>query len=152
MGVDVTPSRALQSTIAAIGTSALPNRTQAFQHAVAGRLVVAGWSVQLEVPQPTGTRNGRIDIVAERNGARVAIECDRQSPRRKSICKLLAHACDARLVLLRGDDEPMRVVDGVAVLGLPVHGPPECGRPRGSMATGRGQLCTRLNSGGDSYV
>jgi len=44
---------------------------------------------------------GRVDILAVRDGFRVAIELDRKSPRWKSLAKLQTADADARVVVLR---------------------------------------------------
>jgi hypothetical protein len=44
---------------------------------------------------------GRIDIVAKRGEEILAIECDRQQPREKSIAKLTAYDATRRLIVLR---------------------------------------------------
>ena len=64
-------------------------------------------------------RCGYIDIVAEKNGDRVAIEVDRKTPREKSISKLQQFP-GARFVALR-DPDPTTItdqVDGVGIIRL----------------------------------
>lgn len=63
-----------------------------------------GYTVELEVEMPYGTRRGRIDLVARREGETIAIELDRLSPRKKSITKLNLYPATRRIVLLRGGE------------------------------------------------
>lgn len=92
-------------------TSTKPERTS-FRLAVALELVRGGWRLVWDVPVDLAEPDGaRIDLVAEREGERVAIEFDRGKPRESSIEKLrVFEACTARVVALR---------DGHARLVLP---------------------------------
>lgn len=56
---------------------------------------------EVKVGERGDGRTGRVDIVASRDGLRVAIECDRKTPRMKSIVKLGRVAADVRLVVCR---------------------------------------------------
>ena len=51
-------------------------------------LVLHGYAVAMEVNCPYAGRNGRIDLVATKNGIQYPIEFDRVTPRKKSIVKL----------------------------------------------------------------
>lgn len=105
-----------------IGRRPLPDDARGFQEAVAARLRASGWTVRSEVPVSSrgDGRRGRVDLVAERDGEVVAIECDRLSPREKSLAKLRAMVADARLVLLR-TPRGVADVDGIAVVGVEVE-------------------------------
>jgi hypothetical protein len=101
----------------------LPDHAGAFQARVAQRLEAAGWAVEAEVcvSLPGSARRGRVDLVASQCACRVAIECDRLSPRDKSIRKLLAMSVDVRLVLLRRRLPIELLPSGVLVVGLEVE-------------------------------
>lgn len=67
----------------------------------------AGWRVLVEqrVMSRGDGRSGRVDVIATRGAEVVAIECDRLTPRAKSIHKLRHVSATGRLVLLRGRRE-----------------------------------------------
>lgn len=100
----------------------LPDEAKAFHDAVETRLQRAGWSVFRECPVrvPGVQRRGRIDLLAIRGGQGVAIECDRLTPRQKSLAKLRASTADHRVVLLRGGNYDGDA-EGVAVLAMEVE-------------------------------
>lgn len=106
----------------ALDRGPLPDKAGPFHRAVAGRLEAAGFAVCREVvtPKPGQRRAGRVDLRASCGAYSIGIECDRRTPRKKSIEKLLAMQCDDRLILLRGKS-PQRMQDGVHVLGMDVE-------------------------------
>lgn len=74
-----------------------------FMHQLGWLLAESGYLVRREVlveNRGDGHR-GRVDLVAERDGCRVAIECDRKTARRKSIMKLGQVPATGRLVVCR---------------------------------------------------
>lgn len=105
---------------------ALPDRASQFHDAVDRCLSAAGLTVEREVfVGLPGRERSRVDLLARRGDDYLAIECDRRSPRAKSLAKL--HRCFAagRLLLLRWRpahdlwwDGPHR---GVHVLSLEVQ-------------------------------
>lgn len=82
----------------------------AFHAQVDAGFRTAGWLVGREAPvlERGDGRTGRVDLVAERHGYRVAVELDRAAPREKSLAKLAAVAVDLRAVLLRSGPEGMQ--------------------------------------------
>lgn len=78
------------------------DNARAAQKEVASWLKGRGYSCTLEVPVADrgDGRTGRIDLVAERDDIRVAIEIDRESPREKSLFKLRQFDC-AKVVIVR---------------------------------------------------
>jgi hypothetical protein len=74
-------------------------------------------------------QGGRLDIVAERHGVRIALELDDRTPRRKSLVKLGQTDCTFRVVVLRCPYAPgVTSSDG----GIVVIGAGRKGNPRGS--------------------
>lgn len=78
----------------------------------AASLEADGWTVEWEVPvaylhhymdngRPPALRNGRIDLVATRDGRTVAYELDWDYPRRKSREKLAGFECDEAWVICK---------------------------------------------------
>lgn len=82
------------------------------QQEVERALTRAGFSVRLEYPTAHlgDNRNGRIDIVAHKDGQDVAIELDCRTPRYRSIKKLKLFP-GYRIIGLRGIRHP--IVDGI---------------------------------------
>lgn len=112
----------LRRTLLAAGP--LPNSSAGFHDGVCAALSRAGWAVEREfrveaVPGRGGPRSGRVDLVARKGDAAVAVELDRLSPRRKSLAKLRASGFGHRVVILRRPCAPLEV-DGVTVFGLEV--------------------------------
>ena len=108
------------------GHAPLPNSAAGFMARVATVLRLSGWNVRTEVVVPSrGTADGyrgRIDIVAERAGQVLAIECDTKSPRIKSVHKLAHYAADARIVILRTPQRLERIgTSPVLVFGVEVR-------------------------------
>jgi hypothetical protein len=99
------------------------DKAKEFHDAVQIALLNAGFRVTREAPilkRESGRGFGRIDLLAERNGAAVAIELDRRCPRAKSLDKL--RAFDAfRIVVLRGA-APWSSERGIdAIISVPVY-------------------------------
>jgi Holliday junction resolvase len=95
------PDDARACVLAARGDSAAD-----YANDLRARLVAAGYDVTGEVPVTDrgDGRRGRVDLVATRGGETVAIECDRLSPRRKSVVKLgQIEGASALVVALRGN-------------------------------------------------
>lgn len=98
-----------------------PDNARQAQEAVRDWLQARGWLCELEyeVPNRGDGRIGRIDIMATKNNCRLGIEVDWQSPREKSIYKLMHEDCK-KLILLRDDDG--KTIDtlscGITVLRL----------------------------------
>lgn len=80
----------------------------------AAALEKAGWSVEWEVfveyvhhymddERSPSYRNGRIDLVATRDGRTIAYELDWDYPRRKSREKLKAFECDEAWIICKLD-------------------------------------------------
>jgi hypothetical protein len=91
-----------------------------YQQAIAERYMNDGYQVEWEVQtdyQRTYTNNSRqpqhhrgyIDLVATRDGYTIAIECDRQQPRRKSIEKLNNYPCNEAWVYCRETGKKHRI-------------------------------------------
>jgi hypothetical protein len=81
------------------------DRAAPFHNQVMEVLDRCGWSCESEYqlePEPLSGRRGKIDIVATKDKIVLAIECDRRTPRRKSIAKLTRMNADVSMVLLRG--------------------------------------------------
>jgi hypothetical protein len=99
------------------------DHAQTMQKEVAHALEKAGFVCSLEVATRFlgDCRNGRIDIVAQKNGESVAIELDCRSPRMRSIKKL--KLWDGYKILgLRGVRHP--IIDGIdGVVCLQVKAP-----------------------------
>jgi hypothetical protein len=98
-----------------------PDQAAAFHHRAEQAIKRWGWPVKREVrvALDRAGRGGRVDLVALVGSRVVAIECDRITPRIKSLQKLRKLDCDARLILLRGE-LPMTLIRNVAVLGVAV--------------------------------
>ncbi len=90
--------------------------------AVAGKLIRSGYTIQREYPlhYREDGHLGYVDLIAEKDGCRFALELDRSTPRAKSIKKLQTFMDAARVVLLRGDSKkpgnPQAGLDAVLVL------------------------------------
>jgi hypothetical protein len=98
----------------------------AFHVAVESALVALRFSCRREVvvPERGDGLRGRLDLVAERHGVRIAFELDDRTPRRKSITKLLAAAeCHFRVLVLRcpPDGELPRIDGDIVVIGAGVY-------------------------------
>jgi len=63
---------------------------------------------QVEVPDRGDARKGRIDIVVEKDGNKIALELDWKSPRVKSKFKLNSYSAQERYIILR---EPFKIID-----------------------------------------
>lgn len=115
------PVTELRNTLAACGR--LPDRASQFQEAIQEALEGAGWAVRREVDVPAmrlgNGRCGRVDLVGERAGVRIAIELDRRSPRQKSLRKLAL--IDATRVVIVRRQQPINLVDGIWSFGLEVQ-------------------------------
>ena len=100
----------------------LPDTAAACHAAAMVALQQAGFTVapEFHVPAFDGERNGRIDVVLQKNGGLVAIELDARTPRRKSLKKLRCFP-GYRIVALRGValDRPPDGID--AAVSLPVR-------------------------------
>lgn len=93
----------VQDDVAHALTSAHGVSASDFCLSLAQSLSELGYEVirEVKVGERGDGRTGRVDIVASRDGLRVAIECDRKTPRMKSIVKLGRVAADVRLVVCR---------------------------------------------------
>jgi hypothetical protein len=60
---------------------------------------------------------GFIDVVALKDGKRIAIEIDNKSPKKKSVYKLKHYKADERYILLRGGSKNY-IEDGIQVISL----------------------------------
>jgi hypothetical protein len=80
----------------------------------AATLEADGWTVEWEVPveylhhymdarRSPDVRDGRIDLVATRDGRTIAYELDWDYPRRKSREKLMAFECDEGWIVCKLD-------------------------------------------------
>jgi hypothetical protein len=81
-------------------------------------LAKAGFVVAHEIGITTDDgRRGRLDVVAEKCGARIAIEIDARRPREKSLAKLRTFD-GGRIIALRGVSVPGRIdrIDAVVPL------------------------------------
>lgn len=92
------------------------------QQEVAEYLRALGYSVMLEYHISYDATDGRIDIVAKKDGHALAIEVDRSSPRKKSLVKLNLYKeqhknCEC-YVLLRGYKQQY-IQDGIKIIGIP---------------------------------
>ena len=100
-----------------------PDRARLFHDRIQAALEFLGWQTRREVDVQAlrlgNGRCGRVDLVATREGASVAIELDRMSPRSRSLRKLSLMPVAERLVILRRR-APLHRVEGVAVFGLEV--------------------------------
>jgi len=77
---------------------------EAFHQATAAALVALGFDCEVEVTVADrgDGHAGRLDLVAERDGLRIALELDDRTPRAKSLAKLAgALDCQLRAVVLR---------------------------------------------------
>lgn len=102
----------------------LPDRADLFAKRVAELLERDGWTVETEVVVPSrgiDSQRGRVDMVAEFLGFRIAIECDNKSPRTKSLHKLLQLDVNARLVILRRMCPLHALPSGIVVFGVEVE-------------------------------
>lgn len=81
---------AVRRVIGRLSGLSVPDDAGAAQRCIAEVLAGDGWAVQREVRVPTrgDGRGGRVDVVASCCGQEVAIEVDRERPRRKSVVKL----------------------------------------------------------------
>ena len=99
-----------------------PDNARLMHNAVAEVLRAEGFTVVTEyfVRGAFGYSNGRIDIVARRDGGHVAIELDARRPRERSVAKL--NKVEAyRIIGLRGVDfPPPPGIDAIAC--MPVRG------------------------------
>lgn len=101
-----------------------PDDASVFQDYIEHHLQTAMCTVYREVRCPRGpTKNGRIDLIAECNGAMIALELDWTKPRFKSLAKL-RNFRGYRIVVLRRSDPwpyPLQGID--AVVCVPVVEP-----------------------------
>jgi Holliday junction resolvase-like predicted endonuclease len=74
-------------------------------------------NTEVEVNYRNDGHIGRIDIIAEKDSSKLAIEVDRKSPRKKSIAKLLSICDYQRLILLRIGNESY-CIDNIHILSL----------------------------------
>lgn len=83
---------------------------------VADLLTSYGWDVKREFPVLIGDGvHGMVDIVADRNGRRIALELDNRTPRGKSLIKLATFADGVfTAVLLRNPKAQKRFYDFAA--------------------------------------
>lgn len=90
----------------ALQTLQAPEDAGAAHSLVSNTLKQLGFAVRDEYPVENrgDGRKGNVDVVAERDGFRLAIEIDRSTPRKKSVIKLKAVADCYRLILLRNYD------------------------------------------------
>lgn len=81
----------------------VPDDAGETQRIVCEELRDMGFDVRTEHPVPDrgDGHGGRIDVLATRDGKLLAIEIDRESPREKSIYKLMQCEADEKLILLR---------------------------------------------------
>lgn len=104
---NVPPISSLREEVrAAFEALQVPDDAKTTHALVSSTLSELGFDVKNEYPVPDrgDGRNGRIDVFAEKNGYRLAIEIDRLSPRQKSVIKLKSlDDCD-RIILLRDHD------------------------------------------------
>lgn len=97
------------------------DNARAAQEEVASWLEGRGYSCTLEVPVADrgDGRTGRIDLVAERGGNRVAIEIDREKPREKSLFKLRQFDCAKVVIVRNGTGKGNRTtMDGIKICYL----------------------------------
>lgn len=97
------------------------DNARAAQEEVASWLEGRGYSCTLEVPVADrgDGRTGRIDLVAERGGNRVAIEIDRETPREKSLFKLRQFDCAKVVIVRNGTGKGNRTtLDGIKICYL----------------------------------
>ena len=80
---------------------------------VAELLIRQGWQVKREFPVLIGDGvHGMVDIVADRDGLRIALELDNRTPRGKSLVKLATFQADVfTAVLLRNPKTQKRFFD-----------------------------------------
>ena len=90
----------------AFNTLQAPDDATATHKLVSSTLINLGFDVTNEYPVTDrgDGRRGRIDVFAERNGCRIAIEIDQSTPRVKSVFKLKSIENCFRLILLRNYD------------------------------------------------
>ena len=90
----------LESIISKVNNTQKANQ---YRNDVAIFLQKDGYSVikEVKVPNRGDGRKGKIDIVAEINNEKTAIEIDWISPRKKSLFKLENFECKNRIVILR---------------------------------------------------
>ncbi len=92
------------------------------QQEITEYLRTLGYSVILEYHIRYDAIDGRIDIVAKKDGRTLAIEVDRSSPRKKSLIKLHLYKeqhknCEC-YVLLRGYKQQY-IQNGIKIIGVP---------------------------------
>lgn len=101
-----------------------PDDASLFHDYIEHHLKMAMCTVYREVSAPRGpTRHGRIDLIAELNGAMMALELDWAKPRFKSLTKL-RNFLGYRIVVFRRSDPwpyPLQGID--AVVSIPVVEP-----------------------------
>lgn len=80
---------------------------------VADLLIRQGWQVKREFPVLIGDgAHGMVDIVADRDGCRIALELDNRTPRGKSLVKLATFPAGVlTAVLLRNPKTQKRFFD-----------------------------------------
>jgi hypothetical protein len=105
----------------------ITDEARAAQAQIAKRLEDNGYNCVLEFPiaDRGDGRRGRIDILAEKNGLKFAIEFDNAACRNKSVFKLLRTGFLKIILLRSGEARPVEGIDWVFSFGLNDSGEPE---------------------------
>lgn len=115
--LDSIPEKNCQELTLLLGKIRSADNAAALHGAAQHALEQAGFRCWREWREPV--TGGRIDLVAEKDGFRAAIELDCRSPRSKSVAKL-RNFDGYRVIVLRGELEQELEIPGIhAVIGVP---------------------------------